>query len=206
MKSRMAFVFCIVVVAFFAAPALAAGPYVGGQAGAVFLSDSSVSGPGVRGDIEFDTGYGLGVAGGFDYGTWRLEGEFTYRANDIDQFSGFGFSGPNGDTSSMALMVNAYYDFRMVSPAFVPYIGGGLGGARISVDASGGGQVIDDDDIVFAYQAAAGIGFAVNKQVTLDLGYKYFATADQSFEVSGIGTVDGEYKSHNVFLGARFNF
>ena len=41
MKSRMAFVFCIVVVAFFAAPALAAGPYVGGQAGAVFLSDAS---------------------------------------------------------------------------------------------------------------------------------------------------------------------
>jgi opacity protein-like surface antigen len=170
--------------------------------GVVSLSDSSVSGPGVSGDIEFDTGYGLGAVGGFDYGTWRLEGELTYRANDIDQFSGFGLLPVDGDVSSMALMANAYYDFRMVSPAFVPYIGGGLGGARIAVDASG----VDDDDIVFAYQFAAGIGFAVNKQVTLDLGYRYFATADQSFEVPGIGTVDGEYKSHNVFLGARFNF
>ena len=27
----------------------------------------------------------------------------------------------------MALMANGLYDFRMVSPTFVPYLGGGLG-------------------------------------------------------------------------------
>ena len=208
MKSRMAFVFCFVVVAFFAAPALAVGPYVGGHAGAVFLDDSTISDPTGSADIKFDTGYGLGVVGGYDYGTWRLEGEFTYRVNDHDQISLLGVTGPlGGDTSSMALMLNAYYDFRMVSPTIVPYIGGGIGGAFVSVDASVGGlQLIDDDDLVFAYQVAAGVGFAVNKQVTIDLGYKYFATADPSFDLSGGGSVDGEYKSHNVFLGVRYNF
>ncbi len=209
MKSRMAFMFCIVVVAFFAAPALAAGPYVGAQAGAVFLDDASFSGTGGSGDIKFDTGYGAGVFGGFDYGTWRLEGEFTYRKSDNKDGTIIGLgSGPvDGDTSSMALMLNAYYDFRMVSPTFVPYIGGGVGGARVSADASlGGVQLLDDDDMVFAYQLAAGVGFVVNPQLTIDLGYKYFATADPSYEVSGGGSVDGEYKSHNVFLGARFNF
>jgi opacity protein-like surface antigen len=205
MKSRMAFVFCIVVVAFFAAPALAAGPYVGAQAGAVFLSDASFSGVGGSGDIKFDTGYGAGVFGGFDYGTWRLEGEFTYRVNDNKEISGGGPVG--GDMSSMALMLNAYYDFKMVSPVFVPYIGAGVGGARVAAEVSDSlGTFIDDNDMVFAYQVAAGIGFVVNKQLTLDLGYKYFATADPSFEVAGGGSIDGEYKSHNVFLGARFNF
>ena len=209
MKSRMAFVFCVVVVAFFAAPALAAGPYIGAQAGAVFLDDATISDSAGSLDVKFDTGYGVGVFGGFDYGTWRLEGEFTYRANDHDQVSEGGLSAPlDGDTSSMALMLNAYYDSKMVSPTFVPYIGAGVGGARVSVDASAGGlQLLDDDDMVFAYQLAAGVGFVVSPQLTIDLGYKYFATADPSFEISGGGgSVDGEYKSHNVFLGARFNF
>ncbi|MFZ2225646.1 MAG: outer membrane beta-barrel protein, partial [Candidatus Deferrimicrobium sp.] len=113
----------------------------------------------------------------------------------------------DGDTSSMALMVNAYYDFKMVSPTIVPYIGVGIGGASISVDASDDvGQIVDDDDLVFAYQAMAGVGFAVNQQVTIDLGYKYFATSDPSFEAIGGGTFDSEYSSHNVFLGLRYNF
>lgn len=208
MKSRMVFVFCIVVMAFFAAPAFAAGPYVGGQAGAVFLSDSTFTDSGGNADIKFDTGYGLGAFGGFDYGTWRLEGEFTYRVNDNKEVSSGGTTDSiGGDMSSMALMVNAYYDFRMVSPTIVPYIGGGIGGARVSSEVTDSiGTVIDDDDMVFAYQFATGVGFVVTPQLTIDLGYKYFATADPSFEFSGGGGVDGEYKSHNVFLGARFNF
>lgn len=212
MNSRMAFVLCIVAMAFFAAPALAAGPYVGGQAGAVFLSDSTFEVAGINiGDAKFDTGYGLGVVGGYDYGTWRLEGEFTYRVNDNKEVTGGGTTDPiGGDTSSMALMLNAYYDFRMVSPTLVPYIGAGVGGARVAAEVTDptAGTVIDDNDMVVAYQLAAGVGFVVSKQVTIDLGYKYFATADPSFEVTGAGgaKIDVEYGSHNIFLGARYSF
>ena len=213
MKSRMAFVLCIVAVVFFAAPALAAGPYVGGHAGAVFLSDSTFEAAGISiGDAKFDTGYGLGVVGGYDYGTWRLEGEFTYRVNDNKEITSGGITDPvGGDTSSMALMVNAYYDFRTVSPTFVPYLGVGIGGARVAAevtDPTTATTVIDDSDMVLAYQVAAGVGFVVNKQITIDLGYKYFATADPSFEISGAGGVklDAEYASHNIFLGLRYSF
>jgi len=211
MKSRMMFVLCILAVSIFAVPAFAAGPYLGVEGGLTFLSDSTLSGPGGSAELKYDTGFGAGVVGGFDFGTFRLEGEFAYRTNDHDEISGFGLTGPaDGDTSSMALMVNAYYDFRMVSPTIVPYIGVGVGGAQVStkLEDPGGPAVIDDDDMVFAYQIAAGIGFAVNKQVTIDLGYKYFATADPSFEVIGAGGVkiDSEYSSHNVFLGLRYSF
>ena len=61
--------------------------------------------------------------------------------------------------------------------------------------------------MVFAYQAAAGVGYAVSKEVTLDLGYKYFATAKPSFKVLGTAVkVEGEYMSHNLLLGVRYNF
>ncbi|MFZ2223749.1 MAG: outer membrane beta-barrel protein, partial [Candidatus Deferrimicrobium sp.] len=123
------FVLCVLAVSVFAAPAFAAGPYVGVEGGVTFLSDASISGPGISGDLQYDTGYGAGVFGGYDFGMYRLEAEFAYRVNDHDQISG-ALGGPvDGDTSSMALMVNAYYDFKMVSPTIVPYIGVGIGGA-----------------------------------------------------------------------------
>jgi opacity protein-like surface antigen len=208
----MVFVLFFVAVGIFAVPAFAAGPYVGVEAGAVFLSDSTFSAAGLDvGDAKFDTGLGLGLVGGYDYGTWRLEGEFAWRKNDNKEISSaFGTDPIGGDVSTLALMVNGYYDFRMVSPTFVPYLGVGVGGARVSakVDDPIDGAIIDDDDMVFAYQLAAGVGFVVNKQLTIDLGYKYFATADPSFEIIDSGGIklDAEYMSHNVFLGVRYSF
>lgn len=212
MKSRMMFVLCILAVSVFAVPAFAAGPYLGVEGGVTFLSEASFTVAGINtGDLKFDTGYGLGLVGGYDYGTWRLEGEFAWRKNDNKEVTSGGETTPlGGDVSSMALMVNGYYDFRMVSPIFVPYLGVGIGGARVSakVDDPVDGAVIDDDDMVFAYQFAAGVGFVVNPQVTIDLGYKYFATADPEFEIIGAGGIKGEaeYGSHNIFLGVRYSF
>ena len=63
--------------------------------------------------------------------------------------------------------------------------------------------------MVFAYQLAAGVGYVISKQITLDLGYKYFATAKPEFEFSagfGGGKVEAEYSSHNIFLGLRYSF
>ena len=58
--------------------------------------------------------------------------------------------------------------------------------------------------MVFASQFAAGVGFVVNKELTIDLGYKYFATAEPSFEISRRGHQGRRgIQSHNVFLGAR---
>jgi len=212
MKNRMVFALIALALFFVATPAMAAGPYVGAQVGAVFLSDSTFSIAGIDvGDAKFDTGFGFGLAGGFDYGTWRLEGEFAYRVNDNKEVTYGGTTDPiGGDISSMALMVNGYYDFKTVSPTFVPYLGVGVGGAQVSAKVTDpiDGTVIDDSDTGFAYQFAAGVGIVASKQLTIDLGYKYFATTEPSFEVLGGGGIkmDAEYGSHNLFLGARYSF
>ncbi|HEX8042603.1 outer membrane protein [Candidatus Deferrimicrobium sp.] len=207
MKRRAPVFLVFLLLAILAVPAFAAGPYVGIEGGATFLQKAKVTGGFPDFDLKTDTGYGLGVVGGFDFGTCRLEGEFAYRKNENKDVSG-GFTGDvGGDFSSMALMVNGYYDFKMVSPVFYPYLGVGIGGARDSLKVENGGTLIDDDKFVFAYQAAAGVAFNVTQELALDLGYKYFATTKPEFEESaGGGKAKVEYMSHNIFLGLRYSF
>ena len=192
-----------------AAPAFAAGGYVGLEGGAVWLSDASSTVAGInQGDIKFDTGWAIGAVGGYDFGTWRLEGELAYRSSGAKEVSDSTGSSPlDGDVTSTALMVNAFYDFKTLSPSVYPYIGAGIGGANVSADIKESGvQVLDDDEIVFAWQLVAGVAFPVSKQLAIDLNYRYFATSDPSLNATTGETVDTEYSSHNVFLGLRYNF
>jgi opacity protein-like surface antigen len=210
MKNRTVLVLFVLALSFIAAPALAAGPYAGGEAGATFLATSKLTfDDGTSEDVKSKVGFGLGLVGGYDFGTYRLEGEFAYRKNNNNEATDNGATtNLSGDYSSMALMVNGYYDFRTVSPVFVPYLGAGIGAARLTfkVPASGGDPAFDSSSTVFAYQLAAGVGYVVSKEFTLDLGYKYFATAEPEFTHPDGSKVKGEYASHNIFLGARFSF
>ena len=55
-----------------------------------------------------------------------------------------------------------------------PYLGAGIGVARVSLDGytSSGTLIVDDSDTVFAGQLSAGVLYALNEQVSLDLGYR----------------------------------
>ncbi|HEX9191968.1 MAG TPA: outer membrane beta-barrel protein [Candidatus Deferrimicrobiaceae bacterium] len=197
-----------------AAPVFAAGGYLGIEGGAVWPEDVSFSGSGANADLSFDTGWSLGAVAGYNFGTWRLEGEYAYRSNSNDGKVFFGTSGVSesggGDTVTNALMLNAFYDFRMVSPTVYPYLGAGGGVAWVDQEVSTPTFRVNDSDTVFAYQFIAGIGFDVSKAFTMTLDYRYFATADPSYTfntTSGAsGSFNAESKSSNVMLTLRFNF
>ena len=79
MKSRVPVIIAFLLLTLVAVPAFAASPYVSRRGGGrlpVRIFTLSVAGLSV-GDAKFDTGYGLGLLGGFDFGTWRAEGEFA---------------------------------------------------------------------------------------------------------------------------------
>ena len=185
----------------------AVGPYVSGSIGAAWASDSDLGNlyipefPGATATITSDTGMGLGIAGGYDFGGNRVEAELAYQKNDLDQLeaSWSGISGAvdlSGDTSSLALLVNGYHDFQNAS-AFTPFIGAGIGVAKVELNdfnfVDSGLPDSSSDDTVFAYQLGAGISYAVNQQVNLDLKYRYFATQDPEFD-----GVDAEYSYNFV--------
>jgi opacity protein-like surface antigen len=179
------------------------GPYVSGRLGMAFLEDSDVTDNIDTITLEFDTGYALGVAVGHNFGMFRLEGEFGYQQNDIEEASAYGYSASAyGDINCFSLLINGYFDFVNTSP-LTPYIGLGIGMARIEVKSFeiAGYRIGSDDDTVFAYQLGGGVGYAMNENVTLDLQYRYFATEDPEF-----GVVDAEYATHNVYFGLRYNF
>lgn len=165
--------------------------------------------PGDR--VDFDNEFDVGFLGGFTAGRLfenglRSELEIRYSENDFDQTraGGGGSSSASGDVSSIALMANLFYDFNK-DGTFHPYVGGGVGGAQVSVNdfGTGGGDIFDGDDIVFAYQGGAGLAFDLTDRLTVDAGYRYFATDDANFRDSG-NDVDFEYTQHIAMLSLRY--
>ena len=183
--------------------------YVGINAGATWVDDAdfSIQGDDTDAELSFDAGYGVGLAFGHSYTNgMRSEVEVFYRANDIDEFSTprrvIDAGESDGEVTSWGAMINGYYDFP-ASERIKPFIGAGIGYANVEYDSDNLEDSVDDD--VFAYQAMAGCGIAVSKEVTIDLQYRFLATDDPEFDDSGI-EVETEYMTHNVMLGLRFSF
>jgi len=194
------------IVAFLVPACAVAGPYFSVAGGAVFLEDSDLEANGLDGEAEFDTGFAVSGAGGYAFGglglgTFRTEVEVAYRQNDVDKISVSGLgtaSGGDAEVSVLSGMVNVALDLD-TGTVVKPYVLVGVGAASVTLESDDLGA--DDDDIVFAYQAGAGLGFAVTEAVTVFTGYRYFGTTDP--EVEGI---DAEYSSHNLEAGVRFEF
>lgn len=152
---------------------------------------------------DFKTSYDIGFIGGLTVGRLfangiRTELELRYSQNDLDSVKGSlgGFS-TNGKISSGAVMANLFYDF-FPAGRFHPYVGGGVGGARVQLDSGG-----RDNDIVFAYQGGAGLAVDLSERLTFDAGYRYFTTEDPSFG-SGNDRLNFEYEQHAALLSLRY--
>ena len=211
-------------VSVFATPAAAAdGWYASGNVGGAALQESFSTGKvgalTATGDVDFDTGYGLSGAIGYASGPFRLEGELSYRINDLDQvdveslaagsiiFTNLGVAALQGDVSSFGFMANGFYDFDIGSN-WTPFVMAGIGGASINLDATSVGGVAvtyDESDTVLAYQVGAGIGYKFSPTTTANFQYRFFGTSDPTFN-DGTVEIDGEYLSHNFWVGITQRF
>jgi outer membrane protein OmpA-like peptidoglycan-associated protein len=195
-----------------AAAAIAAVPslahaqwYVGVDAGASFLEDSKNSGSGQNLKTSYDTGWLTQGLVGYAFGPVRVEGEIAYRDNGVDKVGG---AKGHGNANALSTMVNGVYEF-MPDSSFHPFVGVGIGAAN--VDASkvsrNGTDVYKGDDWAFAYQAFAGLGYDVTRDVELKTQYRYFSTLDYDTKSIPGGTkLSGEYHDHAVLLGFVYKF
>jgi opacity protein-like surface antigen len=179
---------------------------VSGNVGFALAGDSDLTSPGLPNiTIESDAGLALGVAAGYSSGNTRGEVEIGYQKNDLDQATLLGVPvALTGDTTSLSVLFNGYYDIDTDSQ-FTPFVSAGLGFAKIDLNdfnaVGSGSPDTNDDDTVFAYQLGAGVGYAVNEKISIDIKYRYFGTADAEF-----GTEEIEYSSHNFLVGVRSSF
>ncbi len=180
--------------------------------GANYLTDSDLefrpTGVAVAHDDEFshDFGWGIGAAVGHQWtGGWASEFEISYRNNDIDEHKDAAATLPaSGCVDAWAFMVNGYHRYYGDCWDFVPYLGLGVGAARISLDnTSPADAIIDDEDTVFAYQAIVGVSYCVCECWDLFLEYRYLGTSNPEFRNSDY-KIESEYCSHLVDVGFRF--
>ena len=194
--------------------------YVAGDVGAVITMDTDIEeffgeplAP--NAELSFDPGFRLGVRGGYGVTDWfDAEVETGFMANHID--SATGASETDASLTNIPLLINA----RFHCPAFhgvSPYFGGGMGLSTSMISADDliiGNTSLEGTTagIAFAYQAFAGIRFAINEHMAVTLEYHYFATTDTEMDVDVTsGTLSDELKiggtaSHTATIGFSYRF
>ncbi len=190
-----------------AGPSRLRGWYIDVALGFAAVADADVSDSwlGTNGTLTADFGYGIGLAVGHEWGnSLRADVEVVYRTSDLDKITtgGFGLAGSStltGSVSSLGVLVNGYYDFDLDWPVD-PYVGAGLGFARVEVDSATLPKSAGADTVL-AYQLATGFKYPVGERAALRFGYKFFATADPT-----IDDTESEYMTHNIEFGLVFDF
>lgn len=177
--------------------------------------DSDVGGSASSTEFTYDEGFSFSTALGYRpevkhsaLGYMRFEGALGYQQSEIGNDGVSPTSGTAGDTHTYTAMLNGYYDFKNAT-SFIPYIGAGLGIARVSLKDVTRVNISDDSDTLGAYQLMA--GFSVEPEslpyTSLHLGYRFFSTiGDAEFTDSTGAQVEVEQANHNIEGGIRWHF
>lgn len=186
------------------------GIYVGGSVGAHKTQNSDIA----RGGQTMTAKIGTGLAGvaavGYGFGNGlRGELELAHRAGAVSSLSGAAATaGASGRLDVTSVMGNLLYDFANET-AFVPYVGAGIGGARVRASDIGpdqGNAVVSGGANVFAYQAIAGLDYRIGNNIAVGANYRYFATSTASLSTSAGDSARVPYRDHAVLLGMRYAF
>ncbi len=178
------------------------GIYVGVIAGATLRPNTVLSSSSLGSEkMEFSTGFTFGGFVGYDFGNnFRLEGEISYRENEIRNVGG---EDPQAATSAM--MLNGYYELPLMQSLNL-YFGGGIGVATAQLETISLGQMIDANETLFAYQLETGIGWNYNPKVNFSMGYRFFDAADPEFVLPAGQRVRMDLENHELILKMRYLF
>ncbi len=148
---------------------------------------------------------------------FRIEGELSWRGNDLDTLAG----GPaDGRLSSLGVMVNLLYELQIGGGGYGggfgggasplrPYIGIGGGGARYDlevVQTLGAAPVVDDQVYALGYQGIIGVGVDISEKAVMTLDYRYLVAENVGFTDSGGAPFEIDLVQSTVMLGLRTAF
>lgn len=176
---------------------------------------NSISILSVRADgIDFDTGYGASIFGGYAYKNMRFELELAMRYFNLKNFglvvqsTGGTVSGDfnlDGRHLYISAMVNAYYDFHLVHQLYLT-LGAGIGYNRTQIkidNVAGVSADISDGSNNFAYQLIAGPTYQVNEDWFLSLSYKFFGITRPSVSIDDVKVTYTAPIMHSIELSVR---
>jgi opacity protein-like surface antigen len=201
-----------------------AGPYFRMGVGPTIYQDGTLKGYTLQGNpafsaqnqkVSYDVGVVADGALGWSFNQYvGLDFESGYMWGRINNIPGYN---ANGSTiANVPLLGNLTLSLPIPHTNIVPYIGGGAGGAVSTFDAhgfsdSGGVQTAygSESDTVFAYQAFAGVRFMLSPNVSVGLGYKYFATGNPTFSYPpgpNLNVAFSGVHTHSILFTLQCNF
>ena len=188
----------------------------------------------------FDVGIlGFRAAFGYSFFGFRPEAEISYRQLGLSDFEYSSFSPDRVDLPEAALdvlndsldvkagnlilvgaMANLWLDIDTGGSPLRPFLGGGAGVGRITLDsrthAMVSGVSVDQEfpessGEAFAFQAGAGLGFDLGAGLALRLAYRLFGTTEAQLAWNAIDSdTDDILKAHillhNIDLGVSYRF
>jgi opacity protein-like surface antigen len=195
--------------------------YVGADLGGTVVQDTKLLeffGPIGNTKVKFDPGVHVGFTGGYQLTDWfSVEGETGVYANEINSITGASFDGGEG-LENVPFLANVRLQLPPNNRCRVtPYIGGGLGGSASIIDfdhhidlngVSGRGT---DADVVFAYQAFAGLRYAITENIGIGVEYHYFVTTGPTWSFNSFNTATDSIKfggtqTHAASIAFDFRF
>ena len=202
-------------IAVCSSPALADdnAPYVKALGGVGWLADTSIAGSaGFLGETSLEAGWASGLAAGYDFGNWRLEGEMLYRTNESDDFVGSGLpaGAEAGDFSSLSLAANALYEIDLFgSPRATTFIGAGIVWIEevdFDFNTPGGEVSYSADD--WGVQLFAGANYTLSDRWTLsaEVRHLFGGSIDLEGEGTATGNIEADYDHTMVQLGVEYRF
>jgi len=146
---------------------------------------------------------------------FRIEGELSWRGNDVDKVAG---SNDAGRMTSLNLMVNALYELQIggrgayaLGPTtpLRPYVGIGGGGGRYTLEAVSNlaaAPDVDDQAYALAYQGIVGLGIAFAQNAMLTFDYRYIVTENIEFTDATATPFEVDSVQSTFMLGLRTTF
>lgn len=192
-----------------------AGPYVRAGIGPSFFQDGRLNQFGGSADssVRYDVGLAADGAVGFAFNqNFSMDFESGFIGARINNVQGY--SSHDSSIDNVPLLVNATFSVPIPRTNIVPYAGIGAGGAISTFHADGFSDGLTtvfgrETDGVFAYQAFAGVRFMLTPQMSLGVGYKYFATDNPTFSYPPSPDFDVGFqgvRTHSVLFTFQLNF
>lgn len=161
----------------------------------------------LRGDVSYN--FETDVDGRFGSTNFELgvDSSSTFSAGVGYQFNDFlradvtygyerrGFEDTSEKLRVQEVMANGYVDLGTFV-GVTPYIGGGLGGANLSMNG--------DDENVFAWALMTGFSYDLASNIKLDIGYRFLGLQSSIEEdIGGVTAQLDDLYSHQVRAGLR---
>ena len=207
------------------------GPYFRAGIGPSFFQDGLLKGFSFAssGAVAGFTGptaivkYNVGVSGygaaGFAINRYvALDFELGYTWASIDSVQNYYVN--NSSIGNLPFLANVTFSLPIPHSNVIPYIGGGAGGSDSIFDAHPLQETVSpplsqnfvdgsESDVVFAWQAFAGVRFQIDPNISVGIGYNYFMTGNPTFSYPpgpNLNVVFRGVRTHTVMFTFQANF